>query len=104
MASHEDIKASIASHDEELKKLQEKMGKIALEKKNLIDQGRKMRIDAIDLSSLSDGQISIVSDMIDEWLDRDRHGQLYYDSDQAEAFEDISGAVHAEMKNRKMIY
>ncbi|MCT2594243.1 hypothetical protein LHJ74_30785 [Streptomyces sp. N2-109] len=54
---------------------------------------------------LSDIELDILDDMLDEWADRDRHGQLEsehrYDSAKIEAFGALYTRVYLEIKRRR---
>lgn len=51
----------------------------------------------LDTSKLTSSQLYVLGDMLDEWLDKDRHGELRgqrdYDDDDVDAVYEIYAAV-----------
>lgn len=53
-------------------------------------------------------QLGVLDDMVDEWNDKDRHGELVserqYDEDDRRAFLAIATTLHAERKKRGLTF
>lgn len=59
-------------------------------------------------SGFTDTQLSILNDMLDEWVDKDRHGLLVsehgYEADDLRALTAISETLYAERKKRGLTF
>lgn len=59
-------------------------------------------------AGFTDIQLDVLDDMVSEWSDKDRHGELVsgwsYDADQLRAFLAIETTLHAERKRRGMTF
>lgn len=59
------------------------------------------------LDGFTSAEVSILSDMLDEWNDRDRHGLLeserQYDAEDMAALASLNNAVH-EARKRRIIF
>ncbi|MFI9202605.1 hypothetical protein [Streptomyces sp. NPDC053048] len=57
-----------------------------------------------DLSSFSDNEVRVLSDMTEEWIDKDRHGHLAsdlaYSPEMIQASDDLYSATAAEWRKR----
>ncbi|MGW6597878.1 hypothetical protein [Streptomyces sp. NPDC055036] len=59
-----------------------------------------------DLSAFSDNEIRVLSDMTEEWLDRDRHGhlvdELRYSSEMVKVSDALYSDTYEEWKRRRL--
>lgn len=60
------------------------------------------------MDELTDLEVSVLYDMLEEWWDKDRHGDLNggwgYDEYHQEALETLGEKIVSQAKRRKIIY